>query len=154
MGGRRIDQRGLATWRAFLEAHSTLLRVLEVELERERDLPLSWYDVLLHLSEASDRRLRMQELAGRLVITQGGVTRLVDRMEEAGLVAREPCESDRRGTYTVLTEEGHRILRAAAPAHLRGVEAHFLRHLTRDEVGTLGDALSRVLEANRDIAQG
>jgi DNA-binding MarR family transcriptional regulator len=122
----------------LLEAHAAVLEVLKVELQRECDLPLPWYDVLLHLSEAPDRRLRMQELASRLVITQGGVTRLVHRMQAAGLVMR------------VLTDQGHDVLREAARVHLRGVEEHFLGHLTPQEVEVLRVAMDRVLQANSE----
>jgi DNA-binding MarR family transcriptional regulator len=138
----------LAAWRAFLEAHAAVLEVLKTELQREHGLPLPWYDVLLHLSEAPGHRLRMQQLAARLVITQGGVTRLVDRMQAAGLVRRASCESDGRGAYAVLAAEGHAVLREAAPVHLRGVEAHFLAHLTPQEVEVLRVALGRVRQAN------
>jgi DNA-binding MarR family transcriptional regulator len=123
-----------------------VLDVLETELQRERDLPLSWYDVLLHLSEAPGRRLRMQQLAARLVITQGGVTRLIQRMQAAGLVTRAACESDGRGTYAVLTNHGHKVLRAAV--HLRGVQEHFLAHLEAHEVEVLRVAMGRVRQAN------
>jgi DNA-binding MarR family transcriptional regulator len=145
---RRAQGRELAAWRALLEAHAAVLDVLETELQRERDLPLSWYDVLLHLSEAPGRRLRMQQLAARLVITQGGVTRLIHRMQAAGLVTRAACESDGRGAYAVLTSHGHEVLREAAPVHLRGVQEHFLRHLEAQEVEVLRVAMDRVRQAN------
>jgi DNA-binding MarR family transcriptional regulator len=141
--------KGLSAWRAFLEAHAAVLELLHRELEAERGLPLTWYDVLLHLAEAPDHRLRMGELAGRLVITRGGVTRLVARMEAAGLVARTVCETDGRGTYAVLRPRGHRALREAAPVHLRGIREHFLRHVSAREVHVLGAALGRVRDAAR-----
>lgn len=125
-----------------------MLDVLEAELQRERDLPLSWYDVLLHLSEAPGRRLRMRQLAAQLVITQGGVTRLIHRMQAAGLVTRVACESDGRGTYAVLTDQGHEVLREAAPVHLQGIQEHFLRHLEAQEVEVLRVAMGRVRQAN------
>jgi DNA-binding MarR family transcriptional regulator len=131
-----------------MEAHAAVLDVLKAELQRERDLPLPWYDVLLHLSEAPGHRLRMQQLAARLVITQGGITRLVDRMQAAGLVQRASCESDGRGAYAVLAAEGQAVLRDAAPVHLRGVEEHFLAHLTPQEVEMLRVAMGRVRQAN------
>ena len=131
-----------------MEAHAAVVDVLEAELRRERDLPLSWYDVLLHLSEAPGRRLRMRQLAARLVITQGGVTRLVHRMQAAGLVTRAACESDGRGAYAVLTDHGHEVFRKAAPVHLRGVQEHFLRHLEAPEVEVLRVAMGRVRQAN------
>ena len=133
----------LAVWRGFLEAHAAITRLLETELERERDLALSWYEVLLHLHEA-EGRLRMSELADGLLLHRSSLTRLVDRMEAAGLVAREVCPSDGRGSVAVLTREGREALRRAAPVHLRGIQQHFARHLTDSDVIALHRALSKL----------
>lgn len=152
--GQAIDPEGLRAWRAFLEAHAAVLETLEGELRRECDLPLSWYDVLLHLSEAPGRRLRLQELGRRVLLTQSGISRLVDRMAARGLVAREAVRADRRGTYAVLTPAGRGELRRAAPVHLRGVDRHFLQLLTAEEVRVLGRALGRVLETVRNRRLG
>ena len=92
-------------WRALLEAHATITQKLAAELEAERALPLSWYEVLLQLTEAGGR-LRMQELAARMLIHKSSLTRLVDRMEDGGLVVREPCVEDGRGHYAVVTRDG------------------------------------------------
>lgn len=132
-------------WRAFLEAHARILAQLEQELAEERSLPLSWYDVLFQLSEAGGR-LRMQELATRLVIPRSSLTRQVDRMEAAGLVAREPSEEDGRGTVAALTTEGRSTLRRAAPVHLRGIEEHFARKLDGRDVAALKRAMSKLTE--------
>lgn len=138
----------LAVWRAFLETHAAVVDVLEHELRTERDLPLTWYDVLVQLSEAQDHQLRMQDLAQAVLLSKSGLTRLVDRMERAGLVIREPCERDRRGTFARLTDAGLERLRACAPVHLRGVAQHFTSHLTDDEVATLAAAFDRILAAS------
>lgn len=135
----------LATWATFLRAHRAVVRQLEHELAEEAGLPLAWYEVLLHLRNAPDRRLRMQDLADRAVLTPSGLTRLVDRMEAEGLVRREPCPSDRRVSYATLTAHGRNRLRKAAPVHLRGVEEHFGRHLTEHEEKVLQRALGKVL---------
>jgi DNA-binding MarR family transcriptional regulator len=142
----RITQERLATWRAFLETHAVVVGALEVELDAERSLPLAWYDVLVSLSEAPDRRMRMQDLASRVLFSRSGLTRLVDRMVGAGLVRRERCDDDRRGTYAVLTASGARRLRDASGVHLRGVREHFDRHLTDADVRALRTALDRVLD--------
>ena len=139
----------IAVWRSFLQAHASLVGQLEHELQVERELPLAWYDVLLNLNEA-DGRQRMQELARSVLLSKSGLTRLVDRMEGAGLLRREQCPSDRRGTLAVLTAEGKAVLRRAAPVHLRGIEEHFARHLTDDEVAVLQRALDRVVAANQE----
>lgn len=137
----------VAAWRAFLEAHSRVTEVLEQELKDEQGLPLTWYDVLVQLSEAPEQRLRMQELADRVVLSKSGLTRLIDRMAKAGLVQRAECDSDRRGTFAELTEQGYQRLRAAAPTHLAGVARHFTRHLDADEAAVLARTLRRIAEA-------
>ena len=132
----RPDPERLAVWRSFLIAHAAITRVLEHELQAERDLPLSWYDVLLQLHEAGGR-LRMQELAVQLVVNKSSLTRLVDRLEHEGYVLREPSPEDGRGYYAVLTRDGRDALRWAAPTHLRGVQEHFAQYLTDSDVVAL-----------------
>ena len=141
-----LDQEKLAAWRAFLEAHSTVIKALEREMQEGQGLPLTWSDVLVHLSEAPGRRLAHKALAESVVLSRSGITRLVDRMVAAGLVRREPSPDDRRVSHVVMTEEGQSALRWAAPGHIRGVVAHFSRHLGIDDVSVLQSFLSRVLE--------
>jgi DNA-binding MarR family transcriptional regulator len=143
----RPDPAHLAAWRRLLEAHATVTELLERELVAERSLPLNRYDVLLNLAEAPGGRLRMQELSGSVLLSKSGLSRLVDRMVEAGLVRRERCEDDRRGWFAVLTDQGRSALRRAAPVHLRGIQEHFARHLEPDEVQVLAAALGRVVVA-------
>ena len=143
----RPERSRLEVWQQFLRAHQRVLGVLGDELEQERGLPLAWYEVLLHVERAPDRRLRMGDLADAVVLSPSGLTRLVDRMVDDGLVRREPCPSDRRSTYAVLTADGRSALRRAAPTHLRGIDEHFARLLTDDEVAALSRALGRVLDA-------
>src|SRR6266511_3673165 len=127
----RPDAARLAAWRALMEAHAAVTDLLERELEQERGLPLSKFEVLLKLAQS-------------VLLSKSGLSRLVDRMEEAGLVRRERCPSDRRGAYAVLTDEGRALLRRAAPVHLRGIEEHFARHLADDEVQVLAEVLGKV----------
>jgi DNA-binding MarR family transcriptional regulator len=143
----RPERSRLEVWQQFLHAHQRVLAVLGDELEQERGLPLAWYEVLLHVERAPDRRLRMGDLADAVVLSPSGLTRLVDRMVDDGLVRREPCPSDRRSTYAVLTADGRSALRRAAPTHLRGIDEHFASLLTDDEVAALSRALGRVLDA-------
>ena len=132
-------------WRAFLEAHTRIVDQLERELTQERSLSLAWYDVLFQLSQAGGR-LRMQELAGRLLIPRSSLTRQIDRMEAAGLVEREPTDEDGRGTLAVLTSEGRLTLRRAAPVHLRGIDEHFARKLNGRDVAALKRMLAKLTE--------
>lgn len=142
----------LAAWRAFLEAHAHTTEILSRELKEEEGLPLSWYDVLVHLHEADDHQLRMQELADRVLLSKSGLTRLIDRMERDGLVLRRACPSDRRGTFAELTPRGLDTLRRSAPTHLRGVRDHFASLLTDEEAEVLESALDRIAAAAREAA--
>ena len=143
----RPESSRLEVWKQFLRAHRQLTDVLGAELERERGLPLGWYEVLLHLVNAPDNRLRMGDLADAVMLSPSGLTRLVDRMVDAGLVAREPCPSDRRVLYAQLTPAGRATLRRAAPTHLRGIDEHFASVLTDAEVAVMTRALGRVIDA-------
>jgi DNA-binding MarR family transcriptional regulator len=129
----RPDPERLAVWRSFLEAHAAITRTLADELEAERSLALNWYDVLLTLHDAGGR-LRMQELAARLLVNKSSLSRVIDRMGESGYVEREPSLEDGRGQYAVLTREGRETLRRAAPTHLRGIQEHFAQYLTDSDV--------------------
>ena len=148
----RPDPAQLAAWRLLLEAHATITELLEHELVTERGLPLNRYDVLLNLAEAPEGRLRMQELSASVLLSKSGLSRLVDRMVEAGLVRRDRCEDDRRGWFAVLTDQGRSALRRAAPIHLRGIHEHFTRHLDPEEVKALTTALTKVVAAARATA--
>jgi DNA-binding MarR family transcriptional regulator len=138
------DEPRLAAWSAFLRAHARVTRQLERELQAEESLALADYDVLVQLALASDRRLRMSELADRLLLSRSGITRLVDRLERDGLVERVTCESDRRGQWAALTDAGRQRLRDASPTHLRGVAEHFLDRIPAQELETLRRTLERI----------
>ena len=130
-------------WRAFLRAHAAVTAQLAAELA-DSGLPLPWYDVLLQLVEAPKRRLRMAELADRVLLSRSGLTRLVDRLQAEGYVVRERSADDARGTYTVLTRAGFDALRLAAPVHLAGIRDHFMRLYTDDELRALGELFVRL----------
>jgi DNA-binding MarR family transcriptional regulator len=134
----------LAAWRAFLRAHAVVTRRLEHELVAEHDLPLASYDVLVQLSESPGRRLRMTELAERVLLSRSGLTRLVDRLQREGLVERQACPEDARGTLAALTDGGLERLRAAWPTHLRGVSEHVTSKLTAEEAEQLRVLLGRL----------
>jgi DNA-binding MarR family transcriptional regulator len=134
----------LAAWRAYLRSHARIVRALERELQDAQGMALTDYDVLVQLASVEPRRLRMSELADRLLLSRSGVTRLVDRLEADGLVERVTCADDRRGQWASLTDAGYARLRAASPTHLRGVAEHFLDRLTADELTSLERTLSRL----------
>ena len=143
------EEEQLAAWRAFLRAHATVVDRLDRELQDEQGLPLTWYEVLLHLQRAPDHRLRMSGLADRLLLSRSGLTRLMDRMVAAELIERQVCPTDRRGAVAVLTPEGTARLRRASPVHLRGVQQHFAGRLTGAEVAAIRTGLEKVAEGGR-----
>jgi DNA-binding MarR family transcriptional regulator len=120
--------------------------MLEHELQVERELPLAWYEVLLHLSEAGGK-LRMAELSDRLVVNKSSLSRMCDRLETAGLVQRDTVPEDARGVYAVLTKQGREVLRRAAPTHLRGVYDHFASYLTDTDVTALQRVFAKLPSA-------
>ena len=134
----------LGAWRGLLRVHTALVRELDAELEAAHDLPLSSYDVLINLQSAPAKRLRMAELADSVLLSRSGVTRLVDRLVREGLIVRDTCESDGRGSFAVLTEEGEELLARARPTHLAGVRALFLRHFSDSELRTLAGLWEKV----------
>lgn len=144
----RLSREQLTAWRGFLQAHAVLVRRLEADLLAEHQLPLASYDVLVQLVEAPERRLRMTELAQRVLISRSGLTRLVDRLEREGLVRREACDDDARGLFAVLTDDGFRRLRTAAPTHLRGVSSYAMARLDDEQVRALAEICTRLLAAD------
>src|SRR5713101_577865 len=134
----------LIAWRSFLTAHAALINQIERELLEAGVVPLSWYDVLFALYEAPEQRLRMNELASAIVLSRSGLTRLVDRLETEGLLARERSVSDRRGAFAVLTEKGVAAMRKAWPVYAKGIDEHFARYLSDDEACTITEVFKRL----------
>lgn len=149
-----VDQPGLRAWEAFVFAHAATVGRIERDLAAEGLVPLTWYDVLTALSSVPERRMRLYELAGQVVLSRSGLTRLLDRVEAAGLIRREPASDDRRGTFAVLTRAGDAALRRAWPVYARGIAHYFSDHLTEEEKRMLADALWRVRAANASPGDG
>jgi DNA-binding MarR family transcriptional regulator len=134
-------------WALFLKTYSALTDTLDAELTEAAGMPLTWFDVLVHLVDAPDGRMRMQDLSAAVLLSKSGVTRLVDRMERSGLITRGACPTDRRVVYAVLTPTGRAAFDAAAPIAFGSVQHHFARHLRREEAAALRSFLGRVLES-------
>ena len=134
----------LAAWRGFLRAHAALVRELDRELEQEHGMPLTQYEVLLMLENAEGGRLRMNDLAGSVLLSQSGLTRVVDRLERQELVVRERCDSDRRGLHARITDAGRDRLAEARCTHLAGVRARFTELFDETELEQLASAWERV----------
>jgi DNA-binding MarR family transcriptional regulator len=143
---RWLDEDEQRVWRAFLEGSQRLTERLARELDDDSDLSLAEYEILVRLSEAGDRALRMSELADRLVHSRSRLTHTARRMEERGLVRREACPSDGRGVLCRMTEAGYDALVKAAPVHVEGVRSHLFDQMTPDEVAALGSAMAKIRE--------
>ncbi len=131
-------------WVSFLRAHAAITRELSAQLQREHDLTLNDYEVLLHLSHAEGGRMRRVDLAQQVLLTASGITRLLEGLERAGFVAKETCASDARVSYAKLTDGGLNKLRSAAKTHLRGIDELFLSHYSGSELTTLAELLGRL----------
>ena len=136
-------------WHAFLVAHAALEPILNRELEAACGLPLRWFDVLVQLHAMPHKRMSMTELANAVLLSKSGLTRLVDRIEEAGLVQRASAPGDRRSLLIVLTPNGEKTLKRAAPIHADGIRRHFAAHIFDAEAAAVEAALGRIAAAAR-----
>jgi DNA-binding MarR family transcriptional regulator len=135
----------LAAWRGMLRVHAKVTQLLDAQMRAEHGLTVSQYEVLLFLGDAPEHRMRMADLAARVLLTRSGMTRLVDRLVELGFVERCAAEADGRGAYAQLTAAGAVALRAAQRTHRRGVREEFLAHLDEGAQRALGAAWDDVL---------
>jgi DNA-binding MarR family transcriptional regulator len=141
----RLSAPELAAWRGFLRVHAALIRELDADLEGRHGLPLTSYEVLLRLSGADGGRMRMAELAGSVLLSRSGLTRLCDRLVRQGLVEREAAPDDARGAYAVITPLGRERFRAAHATHLAGVRERFTDRLGPEDLERLAAVWERVL---------
>jgi DNA-binding MarR family transcriptional regulator len=150
---RELTVAELGAWRGLLRVHSALVKALDAELLAGHRLPLTSYEVLINLQAAPGRRRRMAELADSVLLSRSGMTRLVDRLEREGLIERDNCTSDGRGTFAVLTDKGEALLSRARATHLDGVRERFLRHFTEEEQNALRKYWERVLPGSADLSR-
>jgi DNA-binding MarR family transcriptional regulator len=136
-------------WRGFLTGHAAVIRRIERDLAAAGAIPLTWYDVLIELYEAPGRRMRLHELADAVVLSRSGLTRLIDRLEQAGLLTREMARTDRRGAFAVLTEAGVAAMKQAWPIYAQGIADSFARHITESESVIMASAFERIVAATR-----
>lgn len=140
-------------WRGVIFTHARVFSVVEAPLRERTGLSLVYLDVLGRLYDAPERRLRIQELQERSLFTKSGMTRLVDRMSEAGLVRREPVPGDRRGVYVVITDEGAELYARGMEGHQQDIEREFASKLTPEQQRAVADAL-RSFWHDEDEAEG
>ena len=141
----RLTDTELGAWRGLLRVHAALLKALETELDEKHGVPLTSYEVLMHLQEAPEGKLRMSALAERVLLSRSGLTRLIDRLVAEGLIERLACDDDARGSFAVLTPAGQDLVARARPSHLATVRERFLRHFSEDELNELAERWSRLL---------
>jgi len=142
------DLKGHA-WAVLLAAHATLVELIEAALSADGLPPLAWYDVLWELEKA-DGRLRMIELARRVVLSKSNLSRLADRLEDAGLIERQDCPQDRRGYDLLLTRAGRAMRKKMWPVYEARIKELFSSHLSVEEARVIGEALGRAVKAARD----
>jgi DNA-binding MarR family transcriptional regulator len=150
---RKINEEQLRTWRAFLNAHSTMLRRISRDLNEAGLPPLTWYDVLAALRDAPEGRLRQVDLAERVLLSHSGLSRLLDRIESKGLVRRVQCPGDRRSLNLELTADGQEMLERMWPVYARGIADDFLPALganpceVRQTLEAIGQSCDEAREA-------
>jgi DNA-binding MarR family transcriptional regulator len=142
-----------AQWRVFLETALAVIDILDAEMQEQQGITLAWYDVLIHLEDAPDG-LSMTEIANRILFSKSGLTRVIDRMEAAGLVRRERPPEDRRVVKVLLTAAGVDALNSARAVHRRGIQEHFVSHFDPARLEQLSDMLQGVREHVRPLRPG
>jgi DNA-binding MarR family transcriptional regulator len=141
---RWLSPEQLHAWRAFLLAYARVVQQLNDDMQARSDMPLTWYDVLVHLSEAPGGTLCMTDLAESVFISRSGLTRLVDRMEHGGLVKRSPAPDDRRRMMASLTDEGFRRLAEAAPGHVEALRTVMIDLLDDTDIRALATVMDKI----------
>jgi DNA-binding MarR family transcriptional regulator len=140
----KLTEMELRAWQALLHAHHDVTDRLDADLREQHGLTFSEYDVLLRLARAPGRALRMSDLAGRVLLSPSGLTRLVDRLVDDGLVSRDTSHEDARVTLARLTALGRERLRRAARTHLQGIREHFAGRLSEAQLRNVASALETI----------
>lgn len=138
------DQIYLDAWGSLLRVHSEVVNRIERDLQESEALSLTWFDVLLVLHDAPERKLRMSDLANEIVLSKSALSRSVDRLESLGLIKRERSEEDDRVSYAVLLPKGLEKLRASRPTYRAGIRAHFAQHVSPEELESLDAILTKI----------
>ncbi len=147
----RLDE-AAELWQEFLYAHRTIIATMAEEMVRDHGLPLDWFDVLIHLADVPEGRLRQRALRDRLLLSESGLSRLLLRMEQAGLIVRSPAGEDRRGVQISLTTHGRRTVSEAAESHIERVSRLFTEKLTATDMAALARALPKLTADSRGVA--
>jgi DNA-binding MarR family transcriptional regulator len=148
----KLKDNELMAWRLFIKTHAKVIEHIEQELAEEKRVPLSTYDVLIALYEAPERRLPMQQLVSKVVLSKSGLSRLIDRVQREGLIKREKSMKDKRSFYAVLTEEGEQQLRKAWPIYAKGIKRYFASSLSEEEISIFIKAF-QTIQLEMDVIQ-
>jgi DNA-binding MarR family transcriptional regulator len=144
------DPKYVDVWGCLLRLQSQVVARIEEDLKEEGEISLTWYDVLLALENALENRLRMGEIADRIVLSRSALTRSVDKLEAEGYLRRERCDHDERGAYAVLTKNGQRALAEARPVYWAGIKKYFAGNLTDADISNLESILEKILAHFQD----
>lgn len=147
-----LEHPHLTTIGLFMEAHAGLARAFETQLATDSGLSTQWFEVLIRLARTPEHRLRMSDLAAQTTLSASGLTRAVDRLEAAGLVARQACPTDRRSTYAVLTDQGEARIMAALPVHVAQIVEVLDEVFTPEELETFTELTRRLRDAANPCA--
>jgi DNA-binding MarR family transcriptional regulator len=150
-GNGKADDPAVEAWRGLLVAHSRLVPAVEADLRAAGQVPLSWYDVLLELNAAPDRRLRMSELGQRAVLSRTRVSRVVDELAAAGLAERQPDQADGRSSFAALTAPGRDALRRAWPVYRQAIHRQLAARLTAEQCRELAALLSQAVAGPEQV---
>ncbi|MCE7010505.1 MarR family transcriptional regulator [Kibdelosporangium philippinense] len=143
---RWLDGREQMIWRGFLGATGSFMEHLDRQMQRDSGMPLAYFEILAVLSEMPGRSLRMSELATMCRSSRSRLSHAVSRLEEAGWVRRRACESDKRGQFAELTDDGFKVLEKAAPGHVTAVREHLFDVLTPEQLQQL-DQITAAIQA-------
>jgi DNA-binding MarR family transcriptional regulator len=149
---RWLDEEEQRIWRAFLAATQLLQDRLDRDLQCEAGMPHAYYEILVNLSEAPNRAMRMSDLAARSLSSRSRLSHAVAKLEELGWVKRQECPEDRRGAYALLTDQGFGVLEKAAHGHVEGVRAYLFDPLTSEQVNQLGQISDAIVQGLRRTA--
>lgn len=139
-----LTPKELQLWLTFLHASHAVKQQLAEDMQRLNCISIGWYDVLVNLYQSEDGGLRMQDLAERVLMSNSGLTRLLDRMIEEGLVLRDTCAEDRRVFLAVLTKKGRALIEELLPQQQARIREYFIQHLADEEMDVMMEALQRV----------
>ena len=139
----------VAAWARLIRAQQAMLERVEADLKAAGLPALAWYDVLIELNRAAGGQLRQFEIGDKVLLSKYNVSRLLDRLEQEGMVSRQTCEEDRRGAHIAITRRGKALVKKMWPVYAHGIKQYFARHLTAPEIEQLAELMTRLIGASK-----